>query len=172
MSHDAIDEKSHFNVQRKVNGWKLDVWFWGFNSIHVIATRDGKKHAYNFNRLWERRRGQWVDVHWKDRWSIRYDADFPGQNKTYWTKRYNFKGSVRIADFLRRECFRIADMKEAARWRAEGFYRQRERRRALERYFDARKNLDAANKRADRTRRDYQAALALDKAFNPRGPRR
>lgn len=173
MKDHPDDKKSHFDVKDVVDGWKLNVWFWGFNSIHVIGTKGKPRgvRSWNLNLIFKRVDGKWVEEKFKDRWVIRYDAQWPQQHPSCWKKTYSPRGTKALVERMRKTVIAIANKKEAARWRAEGFWRARERRQALERYFEARKNLDVANARAKKTTDIYEAALALDKAFKPRGPR-
>lgn len=161
------DDKARVNIQKKESGWKLDIWFWGFNTIHVFATRKGKKRSWNFNRIYKLVEGVWRDEDFKDKWSIRYDRPYPGAPESHWPKLYSPPGSMRVAERIRGMVVRVANKKKAARWRAEGFYRSRERRRALENYFSSRKSLDRANELVNKTKKTYEAALALEKAFRP-----
>ncbi len=173
MKDHPDDDKSHFDVKDVIDGWKLNVWFWGFGTIHVMGTK-GKprgQRSWNLNLIFEKKDGRWVEVKFKDRWVIRYDAQWPQQSPSCWHKTRSPRGTKALVERMRKVCIAIANKKEAARWRAEGFLRSRNRRRALERYFEGRKNLDMANKRAERTRKEYRDALALEKAFDIRGPR-
>lgn len=168
------DKKAHFDIKREERGWKFNIWFWGFNAMHVMATRGKPRGLKSWNvNLWlERRDGKWVDTKFKDRWVIRYEAEYLGEPRTYWKKTYSPPGSARMVQRLIATAVRFANKKEAARWRAEGFNRSRDRRKKLDVYFNARKSLDRANRWVKNSTREYKAALALEKAFDPRGPRR
>lgn len=165
MNENPDDKKAYFSIQRRINGWKLDVWMWGFDTVHIMATRTGRRRGWNFNRIYDRIDGVWVDRKFKDRWSIRYDRPYPGAPEDNWRKLYSPPGSARVAVVVRAMALRIARQKAAARWRAEGFYRSRKRREALERYFTARKDLDTVNARVTVTRMAYEDALANEKSY-------
>lgn len=168
MKEHPDDKKARFDVKDVVGGWKLNVWFWGFNTIHVMATKGKPRgpRSWNLNLIFKLVDGKWVEEKFRDRWVIRYDAQWPKQDPSCWKKTYSPRGTKALVERMRKTCIAIANMKEAARWRAEGFLRSRDRRRALERYFEGRKNLDMANKRATRTQKEYREALALEKAFS------
>ncbi len=173
MKEHPDDDKSFLNVQRVVNGWKLDVFFWGFDSIHVFASRDNKRVRWQVNKMFKRVEGHWMlDNDVKDKWVIRHEASYPGEPESHWKKTYSPPGSTAIVERMRKMVVAIANEKEAKRWRAEGYLRSRERRRTLEDYFSARKNLDVANARAVKAAKTYEFALASEKAYLPKGPRR
>lgn len=166
MKEHPDDDKAFVNVKRKVGIWKLDIYFWGFNTIHVFAGRNNKNVRWQVNKMFKRVDGHWMlDNDVKDKWVIRHSAPYPGAPESRWPKTYSPPGSTAMVERMRKMVVAIANEKKAARWRAEGFLRSRTRRRNLESYFEARKNLDVANARATKTRKDYEAALASEKAY-------
>lgn len=173
MSEHKDDDKARVNVERNVDGWDLDVWFWGFDCIHVFAGRKTKKLRWQVNKMFKLVDGRWVlDNDVKDKWCIRHSQDIPGDAEQYWTKTYSPPGSTAIVERIRKMVVRIANEKEAARWRAEGYRRSRERRGAMDAYSNARQSVDRYVKWSKVKRRAYDKALALEKAFDIRGPRR
>jgi len=173
MSQHRDDDKARVRVERKVGGWDLDVWFWGFNCIHVFAGRKSKNMRWQVNKMFKRVAGKWVlDNDVKDKWCILHKAEKPGEREDWWQKIYSPPGSSKIVERVRKMVVAIANEKEAARWRAEGYRRSRERRDAMDAYTNARQSVDRYVKWSKVKRRAYDKALAIEKAFKPGGPRK